>query len=329
MKRKEERVCCAEEVNCKRKKEDTTHVNDIPDEILAVIMGYLGTQCFRCQLICKKWRYAFRNLYTFVNPPWDPDSPNTSIIWKMDGFSLSPSLFERFIFDEKYKDTYCRHVARNGNLELLKWFRGKDCDWMDAGEIMVREGNLDMLDWSLDNGCEVDFCIINNAVEKGDIDALEIIKKYDSCQFGEYAYFEAIIKGHLHVLEWLHEKGCPMKPCFVSRAENHVCDLEAWMCTKAVGCLRLEVLKWLRDHNCPWWEDMCICVDVMDVKNTVHVICRFMQRGLSRKEAIGEMRIARSEIVAWLNANNCPCGGKYHQEKKNKFVRFFYMILYV
>jgi hypothetical protein len=302
----------------KKKEKEYTHVDDIPDEILAIIMGYLETQCFRCQLVCKKWRYVFRYLYTSMNPlsSW---SLNMKRKWKIDLFSLSPSLFERFVPDTEHKHRYCEYAACSENLELLKWVRSKGYEWREAGKIMVQKNRLDMLEWSLANGCKVDFHIKNSAIEKGDINALEIIKKYDSCQFGELEYFEAIRKAHFHVLEWLCERGCPMKPCSVKRSEEHICGLEEWMCEEAVKSLRLNVLKWLKEHNCPWNVDMCICVDTMNIKHNLQALDIFQGYSwYSYGEAIETMTIVKSEIIAWLNANNCPCGGKYHQENKIK-----------
>jgi len=44
-------------------------------------------------------------------------------------------------------------------------------------------------------------------------------------------------KGHLHVLQWLREHGCPWNSstCAYAAKEGH-----------------LDVLKWAREHGCPW-----------------------------------------------------------------------------
>ena len=48
--------------------------------------------------------------------------------------------------------------------------------------------------------------------------------------------------GHLEVLKWLRENGCPW---------------DDWTCLYAAEYGHLEVLKWVRENGCPWDEDTC------------------------------------------------------------------------
>ena len=54
--------------------------------------------------------------------------------------------------------------------------------------------------------------------------------------------FAAADHGHLDVLKWLRENGCPW-------------DEET--CAYAARGGHLEVLKWARENGCPWDEDTC------------------------------------------------------------------------
>jgi len=49
--------------------------------------------------------------------------------------------------------------------------------------------------------------------------------------------YEAAEKGHLEMLKWARENGCPWDEC---------------TCSGAAGNGHLEVLKWARENGCPW-----------------------------------------------------------------------------
>jgi hypothetical protein len=50
--------------------------------------------------------------------------------------------------------------------------------------------------------------------------------------------------GHLEVLKWAHENGCPW---------------DERTCSWAARGGHLEVLKWARENGCPWDERTCEC----------------------------------------------------------------------
>ena len=55
---------------------------------------------------------------------------------------------------------------------------------------------------------------------------------------------EAAKGGHLEVLKWARENGCPW-------------DVGTCACAAEGG--HLEVLKWARENGCPWNEGTCAC----------------------------------------------------------------------
>ena len=59
---------------------------------------------------------------------------------------------------------------------------------------------------------------------------------------GRIHLFAAALNGHLHVLQWARENGCPWneETCAHAAMKGH-----------------LEVLKWAREHHCPWDEVTC------------------------------------------------------------------------
>ena len=57
--------------------------------------------------------------------------------------------------------------------------------------------------------------------------------------------------GHLDILKWLRENGCPWN---------------GYTCAYAAMNGHLEVLKWARENGCPWNEVyMFICCMNMDI----------------------------------------------------------------
>ena len=58
--------------------------------------------------------------------------------------------------------------------------------------------------------------------------------------------------GHLEILRWAHENGCPW---------------DEDTCAAAARCEDLAVLQWLRENGCPWDAETCwSAVDMGDVE---------------------------------------------------------------
>ena len=74
----------------------------------------------------------------------------------------------------------------------------------------------------------------------------------------------AACKGHLEVLKWAREHGCPweQKTCSYAASSGHLevlkwarengCTWDCDTCSVAARGGHLEVLKWAREHGCPW-----------------------------------------------------------------------------
>lgn len=76
----------------------------------------------------------------------------------------------------------CAIAAYQGDLELLKWLRERDCPWdSKTCESAVRGGHLEILQWIRENGCPWDYV----------------------------TYMIARKNGNREILKWLHENHCP------------------------------------------------------------------------------------------------------------------------
>ena len=75
---------------------------------------------------------------------------------------------------------------------------------------------------------------------------LEILKwaRENGCPWNENTRKSAAKGGHLEVLKWARENGCWWN---------------SYMCAYAAKGGHLEVLKWLRANDCPWDEQVGWC----------------------------------------------------------------------
>ena len=76
-------------------------------------------------------------------------------------------------------------------------------------------------------------------------------------------------RGHLPVLQWARENGCPWdeKTCSYAAEEGHLavlqwarengCPWDADTCSLAAAGGHLAVLQWARENGCPWDEWVC------------------------------------------------------------------------
>ena len=55
------------------------------------------------------------------------------------------------------KERFCERMARNGNVELLQFLRGKECPWDSRTcHYAARYGHLECLEYARENGCPFD-----------------------------------------------------------------------------------------------------------------------------------------------------------------------------
>lgn len=131
--------------------------------------------------------------------------------------------------------------------------------------------------------------------------------------------FFAAKNGHLEVLKYAHENGCPwnVKICSYASLNGHLevlkyahdndCPWDNETCSNAAYNGQLEVLKYAYENDCPWDNETC--------SNTIVN--------------------GHSDILKWLiDGGNCKCCGKHHKEKQgfqyflsnivNKITYYFY-----
>jgi hypothetical protein len=133
---------------------------------------------------------------------------------------------------------WCNVAARKGHLEVLKYLHENGCPWNEStcrraaeGSPAVDGGNLEVLKYLHENGCPWDAYTFKHALEQNDClwddktfagfsaaceqGQLEMLKyAQESLGFKKLDKFtcsdRARVLGHLEVLKYLHENGCPL-----------------------------------------------------------------------------------------------------------------------
>ena len=114
-------------------------------------------------------------------------------------------------------------------------------------------------------------CIINAASFWGYLNALKIWKKQSRSKtlFNEQTCIFTGLGGHLNVLVWLRDGGCPWdkRTCEAAASGGHLdmlkylhergCPWDEEICSTAAFNGHLLVLKYLREKECEWNEDTC------------------------------------------------------------------------
>ncbi|WZN59355.1 ankyrin repeat protein [Chloropicon roscoffensis] len=154
-----------------------------------------------------------------------------------------------------YDFVLCRSAAGGGDLATIKWLRSK--------------------------GKHFDQFCVADAAGRGHLEAIKEMRRSKArgtdesarARWGEDAVEQAAKGGHLEVVQWLRQNGCPWNSttCYLAAKGGHL-DVLKWLrdqdppcpwneetCTYAAEGGHLEVLKFLRAQNppCPWDEETC------------------------------------------------------------------------
>ena len=133
-------------------------------------------------------------------------------------------------------------AAESGNLKILEWLKRKKCPWdYNCLNSAIKSGNVSVIKFVIDNGCDWDIETFNYACETGN---LECVKYLYSQAFNDLSKpwwntattAIAAKNGHLHILKFLRENGCPWNSDTTYNAfkNNHI-----------------EVLNWAIENKCP------------------------------------------------------------------------------
>ncbi len=111
---------------------------------------------------------------------------------------------------------YSRHIVyaiKNGHLEVLKWMANN----YDVKEFIGNRlcdysafyGQLDMLIWGHENGYLWDEGTCSNAASNGHLSCLKYLRE-NNCEWDNKVYLHATKYKHTELLNWAIENGCPV-----------------------------------------------------------------------------------------------------------------------
>ena len=125
--------------------------------------------------------------------------------------------------------------------------------------VAVVEGDVEALEWLIqlfdgkglewrDDGLGLPFL----AAKRGKLASLTCLRA-NECPWGERTCMWAAGGGHLEVLQWAHEKGCPWDAEQWKESETFDgCPGPVMTCSEAAEGGHLEVLQWAHQNGCPW-----------------------------------------------------------------------------
>ena len=159
-----------------------------------------------------------------------------------------------------WKEDICTYAASGGHLEVLKWAWERRCPWNNyTCTEAAWGGHLEVLKWAREHRCpwDEDTCSWGGqgrAPGGGEVGRRAWVPVERKCSL-------AALGGHLHVLQFLRESGCPWdsRTCatgghleVLKWAREKQCPWHDMTLVWTVSRGHLEVLQWAREHGCPW-----------------------------------------------------------------------------
>ena len=157
-------------------------------------------------------------------------------------------------------EEWCSYAAKHGHLDFFKCLR----------ELDMIKINTDFLQWTRQDVRPCPWYIICiNAAEGGHLHILQWARQ-NGCPWDMNTCAEAALGGHLAILQWARENGYPwsIKICANAALGGHLAILQwarengcPWdSCTCAYAALggHLDILQWVRQNGCPWDRTTCL-----------------------------------------------------------------------
>ena len=191
-------------------------------------------------------------------------------------------------------------AAFHGYLDILRWIhqmKGNISSYtLSLFMFAARGGHLNIIQWGMNIGCTLSKASsINDAVYSGN---LELVKWFrdQNTSWNDRTSLSAVRSGNMELLQYLHVNGC----VFTSQAY-------------IVGVLtaeketRLDVFKWLHQHNVPWDEETCKYV--ASIGNLDLIIYARSNGSPWGQWTIQEaVKNGHIDVVKYCIENDCPIG---------------------
>ena len=217
------------------------------------------------------------------------------------------------------KPSVCKSAAKFGHLEIVKWARENGCPWEEArctgGEagagLSVPGPRINYLEKinRIKYTCAW-------AARRGHLEVLKWVRE-NGCPWDEKTCSWAAKGGHLATLKWARENGCPWdeETCANLAEGGHLetlkwahendCPWDDRTCANLAGGGHLEMLLWARENDCPWSEWTCACAAW---GGHFEILKWARENGCPWDKQTCEHAAGagRLEILKWARENGCP-----------------------
>lgn len=176
-----------------------------------------------------------------------------------------------YIFDNNQPNKYPIRLETKLNLEIIQFLVNNGAKLLTCLEIAIQYSkDKTLMKWILKNTeCQDYHFILSKIPSFEDLNELKKLKE-EGFIFGDEPFIEALDKGNIEIIKWLHENFqkhfyIDKTFCFYSaqignlkvlkclRENNYPWDKS--ICRIAARMGRLEILKWCRENGCEWDED--------------------------------------------------------------------------
>jgi len=214
----------------------------------------------------------------------------------------------------------CEAAASNGHLHILKWSRQYHHEWgVLTSRGAAHQGHFEVLQWLEANGCPIHDKVCETVAKHGNIAIIQYFL-YKGYEWTPNAFCETALHGQLELAKWVEINVASF------RGNPHVCAL-------AAENSHLNMLKWLRDQQCPWdsdttrmaayngnldlldwalssecpWTETCFAYATR--KGDLKVLKGLRTRGLQWGAAccLAAVEYNHLHVLQWLVENDCPC----------------------
>ncbi|KAL6076959.1 Ankyrin repeat domain-containing protein [Balamuthia mandrillaris] len=256
----------------------------------------------------------------------------------------------------------CLQAALNGRVEVLRWALEQGCPagvWTFRGaaeSAVAGEGlSLDLVDvrrssreWGLEDvamgtgawvplgqrrvrvcstqwgallSCPLQHCQTSRLCrvwfQGGHLEVLKWARE-NGCPWDKTVFMMAAARGHLEVVKWAHENGCPWDKDVVCYFAAKGGNLEVLKWAREQGCSwgsdttmaaarrgDLEMLKWAHENGCPWTADTC-CYAAEG--GHLEVVKWAREHGCPWTEYTCQKAATEGhlKVLKWARANGCP-----------------------
>lgn len=130
-------------------------------------------------------------------------------------------------------------AARYGHIEILTWVRLHRYAFsaQEVCENIALSGNVANMKWAKPHDYPMGKSICSFAIRSGNLRMVQYVRNL-GYQFDAYAISACVRIGKLDIIQYVYEM--------------HPLPLVAGDCRSASTCGHLNILKWLREHGCPW-----------------------------------------------------------------------------